>query len=464
MTQFPNDPLRRAAGLHGSRTAVALPGEVVTWSRLDRAVDRAARALAAHGIGPGTIVAFRAPTDLATIVVMHALWRLSAVAAPIGVRLPHDGFRAAVQNLGSPVVLAPKEVEAIAREASNDSQGPVGPIRTGRGVSRAATAVFTSGTSGEPKAAVHRLAAHLASAAGAAEALAFGEESRWMLALPLHHVGGLAILFRAAFTGGSVALAEPGEDPFDACARTRSTHLSLVSTQLVRGLAAGRGPGPGIACLLLGGGPIPSEAVEEAERRGWPVSASYGLTESASLVTATRPGVPDAAATSAGRPLPGRRVRIGPGSIIQVAGRTLADGYLVAGVLEPLRGQDGWFATGDLGTWDDAGRLVVTGRADAMFVSGGENVHPEVVERIIGAVPGVRQVVVVPVPDAEFGARPVAFVDGDAAHAALREAVLARLPAFMAPVAWLPWPAELAEAGIKPSRRELAERARRSAP
>lgn len=492
MSRFPNDPLRQAALVHGPRPAVVLPSEVVTWSRLDGAVDRAAGVLAAGGIGPGTIVAFRAPTDLATVVVLHALWRLSAVAAPIGMRLPPEGFRAAVRQLGptsdrgfhagsghstgpgalaelgapvefgTPVVLATGDLEALVGEALKDA--PAVPVPFRRGPSRPATAVFTSGSSGEPKAAVHALSAHLASAAGAAQTLAFGAESRWLLALPLHHVGGLAVLFRAAFIGGSVALAEPGEDPFDAAARTGSTHVSLVATQLVRGLAAHRDAPPGAVCLLLGGGPIPPDAVEEAERRGWPVSSSYGLTESASLVTATKPGAPDGAATTAGRPLPGRRVRIGPNSTIHVAGRTLASGYLVAGRLEPVRGRDGWFATGDLGEWDEAGRLVVTGRADAMFVSGGENIHPEAIERVIGGVPGVRQVTVVPVPDPEFGARPVAFVDGDAGPAALREAVLARLPAFMVPMAWLPWPADLAATGIKPSRRALAERALRLAP
>jgi O-succinylbenzoic acid--CoA ligase len=124
---------------------------------------------------------------------------------------------------------------------------------------------------------------------------------------------------------------------------------------------------------------------------------------------------------------------------------------------------DGWFATGDFGTLDEEGRLVVVGRRDGRFVSGGENVQPEVIEAALLALPGVTRALVVPVEDAEFGARPAAFVameggrapDGAALGAALR----VRLPGYLVPDAYLPWPE--GEEGLKPSRAALREEAAR---
>lgn len=459
MSRPGTDPVREAARRYPARPAVVLPGLTLSWSGLDARVDAAAALLRSVGTEPGAIVAFRAPTDLPAILAIFAAIRLGAVAAPLGTRLPLQGLRSAETALGTPLRLDDATLEALA-----DAPTPTRAtgLRLTGGISRPATAVFTSGSTGEPRAALHTLAAHRASALGANAALGFGEGSRWLLALPLHHVGGLAVLFRAAFSGGSVALAGAGEDPFDALRRTGSSHGSLVATQLVRALQAGRDPGPGAKCLLLGGGPLPPEAVAEALRRGWPVAASYGLTESASLVTATRPGEP-AAATTAGRTLGGRRLRIRSDGRILVAGRTLASAWLAGGRQEPLRGRDGWFVTGDLGAWDEEGRLVVAGRVDAMFVSGGENVHPEAIERVLLGVPGVRQAIVVPVADAEYGARPAAFVDGEVDPAVLHDAVRDRLPSFMAPVAWYPLDAAAA-GGLKPSRRALEREAARRRP
>jgi O-succinylbenzoic acid--CoA ligase len=107
---------------------------------------------------------------------------------------------------------------------------------------------------------------------------------------------------------------------------------------------------------------------------------------------------------------------------------------------------------------DAEGRLVVTGRADGRFVSGGENVQPEEVEAALASLPGVIRAVVVPVPDAEFGRRGVAFVeveDGQSLdHTRLDAGLADSLEHFKHPVRYLPWPAGLA--GLKPDRRRLA--------
>jgi O-succinylbenzoic acid--CoA ligase len=189
------------------------------------------------------------------------------------------------------------------------------------------------------------------------------------------------------------------------------------------------------------------------------------MTETASMIACTAVGDSIEHLQTSGRPLVEGTVSVSDEGEILVRGDTLFQGYLQPdGSLDlPLTGE-GWFATGDLGFIDDDGYLHVTGRRDNMFVSGGENIQPEEIERQLCRADGVEEAVVVAVDDVEWGAKAVAFVrmaGGRALNAQqldleLREA----LPAYMVPKTFLPWPEDLAETGIKPSRAELTLRAR----
>jgi o-succinylbenzoate---CoA ligase len=241
---------------------------------------------------------------------------------------------------------------------------------------------------------------------------------------------------------------------------TGATHVSLVSTQLLR-LLRESDPAPGgLKAILLGGGPVPISLVDEAAARGLPIHTSYGLTEMASQVTATPPGASREALRTSGRPLPYRELSISDSGDILVKGETLFAGYVEGDSIDPASDTDGWFHTGDLGELDADGYLRVRGRKDYLFISGGENVQPEEIEEALCRIEGVEEAVVVPVPDAEFGARPVAFVrtagvePGDLARAL--EPVL---PRFKIPAAFHGWP-EVA-GGMKVDRAFFRERARR---
>jgi len=226
------------------------------------------------------------------------------------------------------------------------------------------------------------------------------------------------------------------------------THLSLVSTQLIRLLRQPELPTAftQVKAILLGGGPLPASALVEALRRGWPVCPSYGLTEMASQVCTASPTAPPNRRLHAGLPLHYRQVRISDNGEIEVRGETLFLGYLEEGILQPHRTADGWFATGDLGTWSGDGDLLVTGRRDFMFISGGENIQPEEIERALCQQPEVLEAVVVPVTDAEFGERPVAFVryrGEPVTPEALTKWLENILPRYKVPRTFLAWPDDL---------------------
>jgi O-succinylbenzoic acid--CoA ligase len=211
----------------------------------------------------------------------------------------------------------------------------------------------------------------------------------------------------------------------------------------------------------MGGSGMPPTLIRAALERGLPVHTSYGLTEMASQVTATRAGASLEDLLTSGSVLPYREVSISGEGEVLVRGATLFAGYVEGDRVRSPVDEDGWFHTGDLGAFDGEGRLLVRGRRDNMFVSGGENVQPEEIEAALEAIEGITASVVVPVRDAEFGSRPVAFVRsmGGFSPEGLAGALEARLPRFMVPIAFHPWPEDLA-GGMKPDRRALEDRAR----
>ena len=324
------------------------------------------------------------------------------------------------------------------------------------------TTLFTSGSSGTRKAVTLTYGNHYYSAQGSNENLPLTPGDRWLLSLPLFHVGGLGIFFRCLLAGATMVHVDRETALAAQIVRDRVTHLSLVPTQLRRLLrdpgvkeAAGR-----LKAILLGGGPIPTQLVQEARSMGLPVYPTYGMTEAASQVATTSEAHPDCM-----KALNYRELRVSDGGEIVVGGQTIAPGVSVSG----------WYHTGDVGKLDDDGCLTVLGRSDAMFISGGENIHPETIELALAAIDGIVEALVVPVEDTEFGSRPVAFLKCDdnvslsnsdselseesrfgLDHRSLDAALEETLPRFMIPIEYLTWPREYRPAGLKADREFLA--------
>ena len=136
-------------------------------------------------------------------------------------------------------------------------------------------------------------------------------------------------------------------------------------------------------------------------------------------------------------------------------GETLFAGYVEESVVDQLIDEAGWFHTGDLGELDGDGYLRIHGRKDNLFISGGENIQPEEIEEVLGRLEDVERAVVVPVPDLDFGERPVAFVlvtDGRIASGQLSKELGDELPRFKIPVAFYEWPEDADPARVKVDR------------
>ena len=478
-------PLEEAAERSGSRPAVIRGDREISYAGLRRRVATAAAALRQAGCAPGERVAILASNSPDYLVWLLALLRLGAVCCPMNTRLPNrtvadllrriDCRKLVVQapdeeGLGDHVTLirgrnlaaapAPLResdlgsaeqqvvVPGLAAAANRPPPGraPL-PGRTedsAMPLDRAATIVFTSGSAGAPKAVLHSYGNHYYNALGSNRNLPLVVGDRWLLDLPLYHVGGLGILFRCLLAGAAVVMPDGDETLDTVLERRRITHLSVVVTQLHRLLQQPESVRyPALRYVVLGGSPVPRKLLGRAGRRGLPVFASYGCTEMASQVTTTGVDSTPAQRLTSGKLLPYRGLRIGDEGEILLAGETLFMGYVEgARVSRPVNG-DGWFATGDLGRVDDDGYLTVVGRRDNRFFSGGETIHPEEIERALTDHDGVDRAVVAPIPDEEFGQRCVAFVQtrGERPDAAALAAWLGRtLPRYKVPDAFYQWP------------------------
>ncbi|WP_418887729.1 o-succinylbenzoate--CoA ligase [Mannheimia varigena] len=264
-----------------------------------------------------------------------------------------------------------------------------------------ATLTLTSGSTGMPKAAVHSISAHLYNAEGVCELMEFEKTHSWLLSLPLFHVSGQGIVWRWLLKGATLYMNESKEAFFTLLKQV--SHASLVPTQLQRYLAQ-LDYAVSQKCLL-GGTAIPSELVAQAQQKGITTFCGYGMTEMASTICAVENEL-----DNVGSPLCHRDVKLENGEV-WVKGKPLALGYWQKNSkIQPLVNEQGWFATKDAGEWNSKKQLVIKGRLDNMFISGGENIQPEEIEQIIFRSNLVEQVFILPIDDKEFGQRPIAIV------------------------------------------------------
>lgn len=271
--------------------------------------------------------------------------------------------------------------------------------------------LFTSGTSGTPKGALLSRRAFVAAASASAARLGWQEHDRWLLAMPLAHVGGLSVLVRCLVARRAVVLAPPGSfDPagfVDVVTRGRVTLVSLVPTQLAQ-LVRAEAPCPSsIRAVLLGGAACPSSVLERAVALGYPIHTTYGLTEMCAQVATSRAPV-RSIEEGVGEPLDGVDVKVEGGRLL-VRSASRMDGWLDATSPDPFDAE-GFYDTGDLGELDANGRLHVHARREDLVVSGGENVYPAEVERALLAIDGIEAACVVGLEDETWGQRVAAAV------------------------------------------------------
>ena len=416
------DLVSRASLLFGASPAVMSAAKTFSFRNCSAMTSRIACSLYRKGLRSGSTVAMLSPNTPESVLMVMALQRTGLVCAPLNHRFPSESLHASLSALQPDLLLAsdpsliPRSCQ-VATASLPEMAAPVSgsePVRftpSENSMDRPLTIMHTSASSGTPKAALHSFANHWYNALGAAGNMPLQAGDCWLLSLPLFHVGGYAVLFRSLVSGSTVAVPELHETVEKSLERFPVTHLSLVPTQLYRLL---RNPAAlpklrKLKALLLGGSAVPGTLLEKCIREGIPAYLSYGTTEMCSQIATTSEPV-CSTLNNSGSLLPFRELRIADDGEILVKGACLFQGYLREGKLFLPLDKEGWFHTGDTGNLDNSSTLHVTGRKDNMFISGGENLHPEEIEQVLAEIEGIEQAVVVPVADHEYGCKPAAFL------------------------------------------------------
>lgn len=411
----------------------------LTYRVLNQQVAHVAAHLVALGITRGVQVGVLLSNSPEAVLIIHAAARLGCVLVMLHTRLTATELDNLLSQTACKLLLYDRETAPLARALQSpllqrvavqpidaqdaapvlpmwDSSTPAAAYLDGSIQPAAPFAVFfTSGSSGTPKGVVLSYHNIFFSALASAYRIGVLPDDRWLCVLPLYHIGGLSIVMRSCLYGTTMDLWQRFDPQALAAALAHEpvTLLSLVPTMLVRLLDTGMPSGAprALRLVLLGGAAATPELIEQAQRSGWPIATTYGLTEAASQVATALPADVQRKPGSVGKPLLFTRVRIcdqdgqecAPGTYgeMMVSGPTVMRGYIhqlpeqqSEHLPRTAPAADDWFATGDIGTLDEEGDIWLIQRRSDVIISGGENIYPAEIEAVLRRHPAVAEVAV----------------------------------------------------------------------
>ncbi len=443
-------PVKNSSNKFPDDTALTKGELQISYKELSNRIDAAVLSLKGKGVKPGMNVGIISENSVQYIILIFALLRMESMAVPINFRFRYpeiekiiSGIRIDLMISGMfTIELGLSGIKNIDMKDIDTDNKNGNRYKEAGSIAKGGTIILTSGSTGVPKGVLIPAENHLFSAAGSNLNIDLKTGDKWLLTLPLYHVGGMAILFRAFLAGATVSL--PDSNAKNICKEIEDgdiTHVSMVSTQLVEYVSCleslNKTAPPTLKVVLAGGSYIPESLILKSLSLDVPVYKTYGLTEMSSQVTTTDKRVSRNCLTTSGSLLKYRELLIGAGNEILVRGKTLSPGYISGGKFIPVKtDEDGWFNTGDIGNVGESGNLFLSGRKDNMFISGGENIFPEEIESELLKIENIVEAVIVSVEDEKYVNRPVAFISTGGKKISRNEIVKSlklRLPGFKVP-------------------------------
>lgn len=455
---------------HADVLAISSADESLSYEQLQIAVSHAAGQLLSIINKSTRPIAILTGSSVDFSIILHSTIRISRAILPLNTRLMVNELRWQLHHAEVEYLVFDDRNKTSAEELAKISDVTLIHASTLRDRSSHAVTerkpvmrstdplavVFTSGTTGNPKATLLSHRNFYWSAVASATNIGVQDNDMWLACMPLFHVGGLSILLRSAIYGTSVDIHKNFDENMVNIALNSGevTLLSVVPTMLERILSIQpkeiRYPAT-IRAVLLGGGPATPELIRRAQLQGLPLLQTYGLTEVTSQVSTVPISDAFERAGSAGLPLLAATVRLDsgdgheaafgePGQIL-VKGATVTSGYLQESASASDKIKEGWLYTGDLAIRDELGFLTIQGRSDDLIVTGGENVHPAEVEQILETHPDVIEAAVVGLNDSEWGKKIAAAVVTEASSIVTQEDladyIRDRIASYKLPRIWL---------------------------
>ncbi|MBT2582587.1 o-succinylbenzoate--CoA ligase [Planococcus sp. ISL-109] len=424
---YPNWLTQRAY-LTGNQLALSYGENEWTFNEVNELALEYSGKLASFGITEKSRVALLSKSHPDAVFVMYGCMHIGCEMVMLNERLAGGELAYQIDDAQVDRVLvhtALMEKVAVTNPISFDELKSVEPVdfllKTEWPKDRTISIMFTSGTTGNPKGVRQTAENHFSSAVSSALNLGVSPDDVWLCTVPLFHISGFSVLMRSLIYGMGVRLYEK----FDAAAcadelcKGQVTHSSMVGVMLEQVLREieqrDLRVSPRFKQILAGGGPVPVSYLQRAEAHGIQVLQTYGMTETSSQTTTLQPADAKTKIGSAGKPLFLYQVKIdgahgaGENGEIFIKGPQVTPGYIGQFRERPVQ-IDGWLPTGDIGYLDVEGFLYVVDRRSDLLVSGGENVYPAEIEKVLMAHPAVREAGVCGMPDEQWGEVPAAFV------------------------------------------------------
>lgn len=469
-----------------NQIALIAPEFTLTYEQLYDAACHYAASLRKMGVDEGQPVAVLMSNAAHYVLMFHALMQLNAVVVPLNWRLTSHELGRQLSDCKPGVFVYDDPLTDLAAEVIKDQPTNM-QSRTFESIEPSSDAVsredvllasphaivYTSGTTGVSKGAILTYQNHFWGAMASAMQLGLSISDKWLVPMPLFHVGGMGVLMRCLIYGTTVVIHHRFEPELvnRAIDEDGVTLVSVVPAMLRRMLEQRTHPYPStLRSVLLGGSAAPKGLLMRAHEQHVPVNQSYGLTETNTQATTLMATDALRKVGSSGKPLANLRLAIlGPSGLttdphvegeIAVQGPTVIQGYLNQPVANAKSFRDGWFYTGDIGVLDDEGYLYVLDRRSDLIVSGGENIYPAEIESVLTDYEPVVEAAVVGQTNATWGQVPVAFVVTQASLDV--DAILAhcqkQLASYKVPKAFYRMDVLPRNASGKLLRRELKER------
>ncbi|MEJ5352297.1 MAG: o-succinylbenzoate--CoA ligase [Melioribacteraceae bacterium] len=357
------------------------------------------------------------------LYLINAIWFCGAAAVPLNTRLTENELIQQIDNTGISVLIIDDKLYDFKKEISfkivllsalaQSSKVCEKFIIDDFDIYRNALIMFTSGSTGKSKAAVHTFESIYESTTALNEFIELTQDDIWLVSLPFYHIGGFMIFSRSLISGSKIAIPDSlkYDDIKTAINKFDPTHISFVSTTLYRLTEEKFKPKKKIKYVFLGGGPLDTSLCNNAIREGWNIVKVYGSTETCSMITALDNKNYLLKPDSAGKPLRNVDVKIvgSKGEFlnafekgeIAIKSKTLFKEYLNS----ENQGKyiDEYFLTGDYGWIDNDGFLYVESRREDIIITGGENVSIKEVENALKQLEEVEDAYVFPEKDKEWG-------------------------------------------------------------
>jgi fatty-acyl-CoA synthase len=457
-----SDWIERWAAFDAAKPAIRYEGTVFSYGNVADIIARTAGALAELGVVRGDRVAWLGLNNIQNIGLLFACARLGAIFVPLSWRLTPLEHRAMVANFEPSLLIAePPFANAITATgvvmrcpslACTGAAVPdwidwdacvdnALPRTSGDGGNHDPVLIcYTSGTTGEPKGAIHTQDGLLWNAINSTHMHDLTSQDRVLTTLPMFHVGGLNIQTTPALHAGATVTLHRRFDPaatLDTLQRERITLTVLVPTQLDMVLAEPGWPTADLSslrCISTGSTIVPAALVNSIQARGIPIIQVFGSTETGPVsvfqrvADASRVGVAGRCAIHCEMRLVDAQdngVPTGKPGEILLKGRNIMAGYWRDEVATSEALQDGWFRTGDIGHLTEDGYLVIDDRKKDVIISGGENIYPAALEAILNESPDIEESAVVGRQDPHWGEVAVAVIVPRTGACLTADAVLA---------------------------------------